>query len=292
MDHHLLPLYKDYANDLNTLGILMMEKTEPNSPVTDGFDVILLIIVKDINRTWYVKHYETERKSVAMHVVNEGLLMNWVDTSGYRRAVEWIIYGKVLLDKGEYIYELKNQLRDFPVHKRELRKTIEFGKLVKSYNEARYLFDMGECKDAYSKILYSLHYLARLAVIEQGYYPEVTVWRQLRQIDMEVYKLYEEFIDSQEDMEKRVQLMLIAMDFVISSRAADSVRHLLNIMRTRESAWSYAELKSMPMVEPYSLDLNAIFSYLMDKKIIRSVNEEWKEAGFHERKYTVIDQEH
>jgi hypothetical protein len=292
MDHHLFPLYEDYTNDKNTLGILMMEKTEPHSPVTDGFDVILLIVMKKINGTWYAKHYETEGKSVAMHVVNEGLLKNWVDTSGYRRAVEWIIYGKVLLDKHNYIFELKNQLRDFPVHKRELRKTIEFGKLVKSFDEARYLFDMGESKDAYSKILYSLHYLARLAVIEQGYYPEVTVWRQLRQIDLEVYKLYEEFIDSQEEMEKRVQLMLIAMDFVISSRAADSVKHLLNIMRSRGDAWSYAELKAMPMVEPYFLDLSAIFSYLLDKKIIRSVKEEWTKSGFYEQKYLVVDQEH
>jgi uncharacterized protein (UPF0332 family) len=292
MDQHLQPLYRDYASDLNTMGILMMEKTEPNSPVTDGFDIILLIIVKNTNKTWNAKHFETDGKSVALHVVNEGTLMNWIDTSGYRRAVEWIIYGKVLLDNGGYIFKLKNELRDFPVHKRELRKTIEFGKLVKSYNEAKYLFELGETKDAYSKILYSLHYLARLAVIEEGYYPEVTVWRQLRQIDMEVYKLYEEFINSKEDMEKRIQLMLIAMDFIISSRSEDSVRHLLNIMRTRDNAWSYSELKSMPMVDPYSLDLSAIFSYLLDKKIIRSVKEEMKDPGFYEQKYAPSGQEH
>ncbi|MFA1822036.1 nucleotidyltransferase-like protein [Virgibacillus oceani] len=290
MDHHLQPLYEEYASDLNTLGILIMEKTEPNSPVTDSFDVILLIIVKNINKSWYTKHYNMEGKSIALHVVNEGLLMNWIDTSGYRRAVEWIIYGKAVLDKDGYVFQLKNQLRDFPVNKRELRKTIEFGKLVKSYHEAKYLFELSEYKDTYSKILYSLHYLARLAVIEQGYYPEVTVWRQVRQIDLEVYKLYEEFIDSKEEMEKRVKLMLIAMDFIISSRSASSVKHLLNILRTRDSGWSYAELKSVPMVESYSLDLAAIFSYLLDKKIIRSVKEKSKVTGLYEQKYSLGEQ--
>jgi hypothetical protein len=292
MDHHLQPLYEEYASDINTLGILIMEKTEPNSPITDGFDVILLIIVRNTNEAWYTKHYKMEEKSIALHIVNKDTLMNWIDTSGYRRAVEWIIYGKAVLDRNGYVFQLKNQLRDFPVDKRELRKTIEFGKLVKSYHEAKYLFELGEYKDTYSKILYSLHYLARLAVIEQGYYPEVTVWRQVRQIDLEVYKLYEEFIDSKEKLEKRVQLMLIAMDFIISSRAEDSAKHLLNMMRSKVSAWSYTELKSMPMVESYSLDLAALFSYLLDKEIIKTVKEKTWDADFLERKYVLNNQEH
>src|SRR5690625_4223560 len=292
MNHHLQPLYEEYANDLNTLGILIMEKTEPNSPVTDGFDVVLLIIVKNINNNWYVKHYDMGGKSVALHIVNEEMLVSWIDTSGYRRAVEWIIYGKAVLDRNGYIFQLKNKLRDLPASKRELRKIIEFGKLVKSYHEAKYLFESAEYKDTYSKILYSLHYLARLAVIEQGYYPEVTVWRQVRQIDLEVYKLYEEFIDGNEELEKRIRLMLIAMDFIINSRAEDSVKHLLNIFRSKDSAWSYAELKSLPIVEAYSLDLAAILSYLLDKNIIQSVKEGAKGTGFYEQKYILSKQEH
>ncbi|OZU87782.1 hypothetical protein CIL03_15580 [Virgibacillus indicus] len=287
MEDFLRPIYQEYASNPDTLGVLLLEKTKPTSPLTDNFDVILLIIVKESTQSWKVKHYEFDEKTAALHIVTENLLMQWIDTSGYRRAVEWIIYGKAIFDRNEYIRGLKDQLRDFPTGKRDLRKAIEFGKLIKSYSEAKELYESDEYKDANSKILYSLHYLARLAVIEKGYYPEVTVWSQVKQIDLEVYKLYEEFIESDEEMEKRIQLMIIAMDFVIRSRARVSVRHLLEIMSTKEAAWSYAELKSMPVIAPYTLDLTAIISYLVEKEILLTVRQESKGAGLYHRKYIV-----
>ena len=141
-----------------------------------------------------MKHYEFEDKTAALHVVSEDLLMQWIDTSTYRRAIEWIVNGKIIFDRNEYINALKEQLRSFPSDKRDLRKAIEFGKLVKSYDEAKDLYETLHYKDAYSKLINSLHYLARLAVIERGFHPEVIVWKQVRQIDPEVYKLYEELI--------------------------------------------------------------------------------------------------
>ncbi|MYL42985.1 nucleotidyltransferase-like protein [Virgibacillus salexigens] len=285
MENFLRPIYQEHASDTDTLGILVLEKTKPDSPITDNFDVILLIIVQEGEQAWYVKHYEFDDKTCALHIVKEDLLMKWIDTSEYRTAVEWIIYGKVIYDRNEFIYNLKGQLRDFPDSKRDLRKAIEFGKLVKSYSEAKELFESEEYKDSNSKILYSLHYLARLAVIEKGYYPEVTVWSQVKQIDLEVYKLYEEFIESNEEIKKRIQLMLIAMDYVIKNRAKVSVKHLLDIMDTRDDAWSYAELKSLQMITPYSLDLSAIIAYLVEKDIITTVRQETKGVGVYHRKY-------
>ncbi|MFP3490694.1 hypothetical protein R0K20_24165, partial [Staphylococcus sp. SIMBA_130] len=66
-----------------------------------------------------------------------------------------------------------------------------------------------------------------MAVIEKGYYPEVTVWSQVKKIDSEVYKLYEVFIESNEAVYKRIELMIIGMDFVIHNRAMISAKHLL-----------------------------------------------------------------
>ncbi|WP_068677626.1 nucleotidyltransferase-like protein [Oceanobacillus sp. Castelsardo] len=289
MENFLRPIYQERASDPNTLGILMMEKTNPNSPLTDNFDIILLIIVKEAEQEWFVKHYESASETAAMHIVKESTLMEWIDTSSSRRAVEWVINGRVVYDRNEYISNLKDKLRDFPLQKRNLRKAIEFGKLVKSYNEAKALFASKNYKDANSKVFYSLHYLARLAVVEKGYYPEVTVWNQVKNIDIEIYKLYEEFIDSSEEMEKKIQLMILAMDYVINHRAEVSAEHLLSIMRTKDEPWSYAELKMNPFVEPYTLDLSVIISYLEEKEIILPVLEETKGVGVFHRKYKISD---
>ncbi|RLL40330.1 hypothetical protein D8M04_19005 [Oceanobacillus piezotolerans] len=287
MENFLRPIYQERASDLNTLGILTVEKTKPNSPETDNFDIVLLIIVREAEQAWYVKHYESENETAALHVIMEEKLINWIDTSGYRRAVEWIINGKVVFDRNEYITHLKEKLREFPEDNRSLRKAMEFGKLVKNFNEAKALFDSEEYKDANSKVLYSLHYLARLAVIEKGFYPEVTVWNQVKQIDLEVYKLYEEFIESKEDLKKKIELMVIALDFVIKSRAELSVEHLLDIMKEREEPWAYAELINMPEIKNYKLDLSAMISYLEEKGVISAILEETKGKGVYQRKYKI-----
>ncbi|MGY0692508.1 nucleotidyltransferase-like protein [Virgibacillus sp. FSP13] len=286
MEDLLRPIYQERASDANTLGVLLIEKMKPNSPITDNFDVILLIVVKDAIQPWHVKHYEFDGKTAAMHIVTKELLMKWIDTSGYRKAIAWLIYGKVIFDRNEFIANFKEQLREFPHEKRNLRKAIEFGKLVRSYTDAKDLYESAQYKDAYSRIVHSLHYLARLAVIEKGYHPEVTVWSQVKQIDLEVYKLYDELIGSNEELKKRVQLMILATDFVISSRAEVSAKHLLDIIRSKDDAWTYGELKSDPLVSPYALDLTAMIAYLIEKEIIQTELTETKGVGVYHRKYT------
>ncbi|MFC2949610.1 nucleotidyltransferase-like protein [Virgibacillus sediminis] len=287
METLLRPIYQEHASNPATLGIIILEKVKPNSPITDDFDVILLILVNEAEQPWKVKHYEFDDKTAALHIVTTDLLREWIDTSGYRRAIEWIIYGRKIFDRNGFISDLKEELRSFPPENRELRKVIEFGKLVKRYKEAKELLEVGEYKEANSKVLYSLHYLARLTVIEQGFYPEVTVWSQVKQIDLETYKLYEEFIESSEPLEKRIQLMTIAMEFIINKRAKVAARHLLDVMRSKKEPWSFAELKLHPMTVPYTLDLAAIVSYLVEKDIILTVREPTKGIGVYHRKYYV-----
>jgi hypothetical protein len=287
MEDLLRPIYQERASQGNTLGILIIEKKKPNSPVTDNFDVILLVIVREADQPWYVKHYEFNNKTAAMHIIDEELLMNWIDTSTFRRAVEWIIYGQTIFDRNEYVANLKEQLRYFPHQKRELKMTMEFTKLIRSYSESKDLFDSDQHLDAYSRMLHSLHYLARLAIIEKGYHPEVTVWNQVRRIDPEVYKLYEELIKSNEDTDKRVKLMLLAVEFAISSRSEGCTKHLIQIMASREEAWTFGELKVHPDIEPYALDLSSTIEYLVEKGMIDVVQTETKGKHIFHRKYRV-----
>ncbi|SEB16837.1 Nucleotidyltransferase-like [Thalassobacillus cyri] len=287
MEDLLRPIYQERASLPNTLGVLLMEKKKPISPVTDNFDVILLIIMKDADDPWYVKHYEFENKTAAMHIVDEELLKEWIETSGYRRAVEWVINGKVIFDRNEYMEELKKKLNDFPQETRDLKKAIEFAKLIRSYSESKDLFESNQYLDAFSRMVHSLHYLARLAIIEKGFHPEVTVWNQVRRIDAEVYKLYEELIQSGEPTDKRVQLMLLAVEHSISIRAENSAKHLLELMETKETAWTFGELKVHPEIKLYALDLSSMIEYLTEKEILEVELHGTKGPEVYQRKYKV-----
>ncbi|PWU70136.1 nucleotidyltransferase-like protein [Gracilibacillus dipsosauri] len=287
MEDILRPIYQERASNDNTLGILIMERNEEVSPETDNFDSILLVIVEDLAENWLVKHYEHEQKSAALHIIDRKLLEEWIDTSSYRRAIEWIIDGRVIYDRNLYVKNLKESLNAFPEDKRKLRLTIEFSKLTRSYSEAKNLHGTGDNLDAYSRLLRSLHYLGRIAIIERGYYPEVMVWSQVKRIDPEVYKLYEELIRSTEETEKRVALMLIAIEFSINSRLDSCAEHLMELLSTREEPWGFGEIKTLPEVEPYTYNLVSLIEYLVGKDKISVVLEKTKGNQIYHRKYQV-----
>ncbi|GEL78173.1 nucleotidyltransferase-like protein [Tenuibacillus multivorans] len=289
MENLLRPIYQERASQPNTLGVLVYEKLHHNSPVTDSFDVILLIVVREAEEDWYVKHYEYEDKTAAMHIVREDLLGQWIETSGYRKVIDWLINGKIVFDRNEYLSHLREKLREFPEITRQLRKCVEFAKLIRTYRECKDLFAAKHYLDANSLMVRSLHYLARVAVLEKGLHPEVTVWNQVKRFDPEVYKLYEELMESEEPPEKRIQLMLLASDFAIHSRAERGAEHLLNIMREKNEPWSFGELKVHPETQYYTLDLSILLEYLVERRIVETKAVETKGQNIYHRQYLVKD---
>ncbi|MFG6149641.1 nucleotidyltransferase-like protein [Halobacillus sp. B23F22_1] len=291
MEDLLRPIYQERASQVNTLGILILEKKKPISPVTDNFDVILFIIVREAEEPWYVKHYDFEGKTAAMHIVDEQLLQHWIETSSYRRSVEWVINGSIIFERNDYISELKEKLRTFPTGTRDLKKAIEFAKLIRSYSESKDLYENGHHLDAFSRMVHSLHYLARLAIIEKGFHPEVTVWNQVKKIEPEVYKYYEELIMSKESPEKRVELMTLAVEHAVSIRAKTSAKHLLDLMNQREEPWSFGELKVHPEIKEYALDLSSMIEYLVEKELVEIVLQDTKGINIYHRMYKVSRKE-
>ncbi|WP_017186489.1 nucleotidyltransferase-like protein [Alkalibacillus haloalkaliphilus] len=287
MEDVLRPIYQERASSSSTLGILMLEKVESHKSVTDYFDCILLVIVNSSEEDWYVKHYEFNNKKAAMHIVTEKLLKEWINTSGYRKVVDWLTRGTIIFDRNEYLAQLKARLRDFPESTRQLRKAIEFAKLVRSYRECKELFESKHYLDANSLMVRSLHYLARLTVLEKGFHPEIIVWHQVKRIDPEVYKLYQELIESEEPAEKRIQLMMLASDFAIHSRAEQGAAHLLDIMRQQEEPWTFGDLKVHPEIKHYTLDLSILLEYLVERDIVETKLIETKGKNVYHRCYQV-----
>lgn len=287
MEETLRSIYQEKITNRKTLGILIMEKKSLISPETDNFDAILLVIARSFEEKWSVKHYEFGEKSAALHIIDKGLLNEWMETSTYRRALEWIIYGEIIYDKNKYLAKLKETLRVFPQEKRALRLMIEFSKLTRTYTDACNLYYSSNFMDAYSRLIRSLHYLARITILEKGYHPEVMVWDQVKRMDPEVYKLYEELIRSTEGLKKRVELMLLAIEFALSKRTETCAEHLVHLMKERTEPWGFEELKTLPEVSAYKYDLTSAVEYLVSKNILEVIREDADNSGLQHRKYKI-----
>jgi len=286
MEDILRPIYQERASQSNTLGVLLVEKKRKSSHITDSFDVVLLIIVKEADQSLFIKHYTYGDKKAAMHVVSESQLQEWLLLGTNRKIFEWIHEAKILFDRNEYVMNLKTELRDFPFNGRKIKMGLEFAKLIRRYVDGKALFESGQFLDAYNYVVHSLHHLARLAVIENGLHPELTVWHQVKQIEPEIYKLYVELVNSEETLEKRLELLFLASEFLIHSRTSIGTSHLLDVLRGKEY-WLFNEIMNEKELIPYSVDLAVLIEYLIEKHLIEVVNLETKGNGVFHRCYRV-----
>jgi hypothetical protein len=282
----LRPIYQERASQINTLGIMLINKYVKSIPLTDTFDAILLVIVKESEQPVFIKHYTYEDKKAAMHIVTEEQVNQWLLQGSNRKIVEWISSGKILFDRNEYIHNLLNKLNEFPLDERKLKMGMEFAKLIRRYMDGKAFFDNNQYLDAYNHIVHSLHHLGRLSLIEKGFHPEITVWNQVKQIEPEVYKLYNELISSEEGLGKKLELLFLASDFLIHSRMDNGVSHLIDILATEE-CWTLNDMMLHPELVLYSVDLEVLLEYLIEKHYIEVINIETKGKGIFHRYYKV-----
>ncbi|MCE7792214.1 nucleotidyltransferase-like protein [Salipaludibacillus sp. CUR1] len=285
MDDLLRQLYQDRTSDKHTLGILFTEKRRNDDANTDYFDVVLLVILDESKPNWEIKHYEYTGYKVAMHLVNTTQLHDWLLNSSNRRVVDWLVNGRLLYDRNEYMKGFRKQMMEFPYEERQIKIGVEFSKLIRRFKDGKALFYEGHYLDSYNQIVHALHHLARLSVIEHGFYPEVTVWQQVKKIEPEIHKLYSELVTGAESIEKRLELLIIANEFELMTKTKMGSAHLIDLMQSKQTPWTIQELKEQLQIHDYSLDLSILVEYLVQKGYIDVVKEETKGKSIYHRQY-------
>lgn len=289
MEDLIRPIYQERASHRNTLGILMIEKKFNNSAITDTFDAVLLVIAKETDCPVFIKHYTSKEQKAALYIVDEQKLNEWLLFGSNRKVIDWVLNGKVLFDRNEYIQRLRSRMLEFPAEARQLKMGVEFAKLIRRYTDGKVFLETNQLLDAYNHVVHALHHLARLAIIEQGFYPEVTVWSQVKQIDAQIYKLYKELVESDEPLDKRLELLFLASEFLIHSRIPSGSAHLLKVLKQKEGAWSIGEIARHPELEAYSVDLVIMLEYLVDKHLLEIEQVPTKGQNVFHRYYVAVN---
>src|SRR4051794_32355674 len=106
MEDILRPIYQERASSKSTLGILLIKKMGNDGSNTDTFDYVLFVVVNESEVSVFQKHYLYKEKKVALHVVHENQLKEWLLLGTNRKVVNWIQNGKVLFDRNEYLEQL------------------------------------------------------------------------------------------------------------------------------------------------------------------------------------------
>ncbi|WP_088008149.1 nucleotidyltransferase-like protein [Indiicoccus explosivorum] len=290
MEQVLRPIYQERASQESTLGILLIGKQDELSPLTDTFDNVLLIITKEQVPSVYTKHYTYEDKKAVLHTITARQLRKWLLLGTNRKVVDWLMHGRIIYDRNEYVSDLRTELRDFPFYGRKIKMGIEFARLIRRYLEGKVFFEERNHLDAYHHVVESLHHLARMAVIKNGLPPEVTIWAQVKQMEPQVYKLYEEMVTSEEPIDKRLELLFLAGEHLIHSRTEDGAMHIREVMAEQE-LWTIQELHEEEELRNYSSDLEVFIEFLISKKLIATKNMPTKSEAICHRYYFAAPKE-
>ncbi|WNQ12457.1 nucleotidyltransferase-like protein [Paenibacillus aurantius] len=260
-----------YKNDGEVTGVLVFHNQTKLAALTDRFDLVVLVITREDSPTSNLFHYIKDGYRIQERRLTETSLRRWAYFGPERDVIRWILQGEIVLDKELHLESFRNHLLEFPESLKEQKLLVEFSLFVRTYLQSKEYVLENHLMDAYGNLLEALHHWARMAIIEQGIHPEVTVWQQIRRINPGVYKLYEELTSSGESLLQRVQLVLLACEFSVVSKMESCCRVLLRILESREEPWSVAEIQDQKEMVDVQVQLSLLLNKLVQKSLIREV---------------------
>ncbi|MBW7454188.1 nucleotidyltransferase-like protein [Paenibacillus sepulcri] len=260
-----------FEQDKRLLSLLAIDNPFPYNPLIDGLDLLLLAVLTETSPSGETSHVSYEGERVQIRTVSPAVLEQWLSGGENRSIIQWLVRGDILLDRDNYLLQIRETILDFPASLRERKQLVEFSGFIRTYLQAKQDLKDNNMLDAYGHILSALHHWAHIALIEAGIHPELTVWRQMRRFNPGIYKLYEELTISPETLEQRVKLVLLACEFSVMNKMKSCCELLFTILMSREEPWSVMDLHLHPLLTDLHIDLSLLLQKLVKRGYIREV---------------------
>ncbi|MDR6555602.1 nucleotidyltransferase-like protein [Paenibacillus qinlingensis] len=260
-----------FRNDPRIISVMAVDNPKQLPSLTDGFDTLLLIVTNDLRLNNHTTNYIRDDSRIQERWTDQTSIEQWIRHGVNRNILHWLLKGEILLDQNTYLEGLRHRILEFPGDLREHKLLIEFSHFLRKYLQSKeYVLDE-HILDAYNNILEALHHWARIVIVEDGYHPEITVWRQIRAINPGVYKLYEELTMSKETLKQRVQLVLLACEFSVMSKMERCCEAFIQILRDSEQPLSSNELQHHAQLVEIKSELPLLLNKLVKKGLIKEV---------------------
>ena len=260
-----------FRNDHRIISVMAVDNPKQLPSLTDGFDTLLLIVTNDLSLNNHTTNYIRDDSRIQERWIDPASIEQWIRHGVNRNILHWLLKGEILLDQNTYLEGLRHRILEFPGDLREHKLLIEFSHFLRKYLQSKeYILD-DHILDAYNNILEALHHWARIVIVEDGYHPEITVWRQIRAINPGVYKLYEELTMSKETLKQRVQLVLLACEFSVMSKMERCCEAFIQILRENEQPLSSDELQQHSQLVEVKSELPFLLNKLVKKGLIKEV---------------------
>jgi hypothetical protein len=230
-----------------------------------------LVMVNRPDADMTIRQFVYDGEFISEQQFSTWQLEKWAVHGMNERLVGLFQQAEIIWDKADYMKGMKQRLLRLPAPLQKQRVCEEYSGLLRRYLEAKDLLQQGLALDAYQSLMLALRAWARLIVSEAGEQPQTAIWLQVKQLDSAVYKLYEELSASSETVEKRIELLLLAIDFCLTSKLRECSQYVLDVMQTRNRPWLLQELLDHPVLARSRIELPLLLEKLVQRSIVQEV---------------------
>lgn len=266
MNQALQSYQAQILQDQHVLSVLLLDKREENNLILENGDIIYLIVLNQAEEKWETSFLLCEDKTIIEHRIHQWYLEQ-LSQQGICQHLYWVLQqGEIIFDRYDYLKANRERLIRLSYQNRKKRICEEYSVFLQYYLEAKEFLQQHNILDAYQAVLRALNGWATLVVSEAGEQQEALLWNQVKRLEPTVYKLYEELIAGSEPLEKRMELLLLPIEFQIMSKMKESTLFVTDIMKGQSQPMTFEDLKRHPEIVNSQINL----ALLLDKLVKRS----------------------
>ncbi|MGD8192033.1 nucleotidyltransferase-like protein [Brevibacillus ginsengisoli] len=271
MNQELQKYQENILRQQHVLSVLLLDNREDSSLVHEGKNLIYLIVLNQPGEKWETSYLICQDQIVVEHRIHQWHLeqLSLQGTDHYLYSL--LRQGEVIFDQHDYLRSNRDRLTRLSHQMRKRRICEEYSVFLQYFLEAKELLHQNHTMDAFQAVLKALNGWARLVVIEAGEIQEAVLWNQVKRLEPTIYKLYEELIAGSEPLEKRMELLLLPIEFQIMSKMKEATCLITDIINTQNKPWTYEELKRHPEITDSRINLGLLLDKMLRRSFIQSV---------------------
>ena len=123
-----------YEHNEEVISLAAIDNPFPYNPFIDGLDLLLLVVTKrNTPLRGLEEHIAIQGERVQIRTVSPAILEQWIVGGKNRNIIQWLVRGEILLDRGNYLTDMRDVLLAFPSSIREQKQLSEFSYFIRTY---------------------------------------------------------------------------------------------------------------------------------------------------------------
>jgi hypothetical protein len=270
--HASLTAYlEDLVQNRHLQAVLVYDGRGRHTALSNGADLVSVVIVNEPQTYGETRYLLVQDQCLEEYQISSWQVERWMVSVPDRRFVYLLHHADVLYDPQHSVPRMKEKLAPFVPTFQKIRICEEYSRYLQHYLEAKELAQQELLEDAFHSVSNALNGWARLAVLEAGEEIGPSVWLQVKNVDVSIYKLYEELILGKEPLAKRIELLLLPIEFSIVSNIRSYTGFLLDVLSSEPRPWTIEDLMRHPLVAQSEINLPMLLRFLVRKQCLREI---------------------